>query len=139
MKIFIDANVLVSVLNKEYPMFPYAAWLLSLADVADYKLTTSPICVAIAFYFAAEKHGEVTAKQKIALLLEHIAVANCGQRETALAAMNKKVHDLEDGIEYYTALHDNCDFIITHDLEDFYFSELEICTPETFLKKHYTA
>lgn len=33
MKVFIDANILVTVLNKEYPLFPYAAKLLSLSRV----------------------------------------------------------------------------------------------------------
>ena len=137
MRIFLDANILVTVLNQEYPCFPYAARVLSLADTRKYKLTTSAICIAIAFYFATKKHGEAVAKQKIALLLQHIDVAECGQKEALKAASDKRVHDLEDGLQYYTALHSKCMCIITNDLEDFYSSGLEVCTPEDFLKKYY--
>jgi len=31
MKVFVDANILVSVLNKEYPLFTYSARILSLS------------------------------------------------------------------------------------------------------------
>ena len=55
MKVFLDANVLVSVLNKEYPLFPHSARILSLADQLRYQLYTTPICLAIAFYFAEKK------------------------------------------------------------------------------------
>ncbi len=48
-RLFIDANVLVAVLNKEYPLFSYASRLLSLADKPDMVLYTSPVCLSIAF------------------------------------------------------------------------------------------
>ena len=52
MKIFLDANILVSVLNKEYPVFINSSRIISLADNARFRLYTSPICLAIAFYFS---------------------------------------------------------------------------------------
>ena len=52
MRIFLDANILVSVLNKEYPLFSYSARIISLADNKKFTVYTSPICLAIAFYFA---------------------------------------------------------------------------------------
>lgn len=54
-RVFIDANVLVAVMNKEYPLFSDAARVLSLADRHDYDLFTSPFCLAIGFYFAEKK------------------------------------------------------------------------------------
>jgi predicted nucleic acid-binding protein len=58
MRIFLDANILVAVLNKEYPVFKYAARIMSLADKPRYKIYTSPICLAIAFYFSEKKVEE---------------------------------------------------------------------------------
>ncbi|MEI9958643.1 MAG: PIN domain-containing protein [Ferruginibacter sp.] len=70
MRIFLDANILVSVLNKEYPLFTYAARIVSLADNKKFTVYTSPVCLAIAFYFAEKKCGTQLAKQKIKLLSE---------------------------------------------------------------------
>ncbi len=132
MRLFLDANVLVSVLNKEYPAFLYTSRILSLAGTKKYQLITTNACLAIAYYFAEKKHGNVLAKNKISLLLEHVRIADCGKKEAALAANNKRIHDFEDGLQYYAAVHARCDVIITDDLEDFYFSEIETMQAEHF-------
>ncbi len=55
MRIFLDANILVSVLNKEYPVFTYSSRVLSLTANSKFQVYTSPICLAIAFYFLKRK------------------------------------------------------------------------------------
>lgn len=137
MKVFLDANILVAVLCKEYPLYTNAAKLLSLSDKRKFTLYTSPVCLAIAFYFAEKKHGSASAKERILLLIQHLKISVCGDKEVTATAANKKVNDFEDGLEYYSALHSNCTVIITEDLEDFYFSdELEILTAFDFLKNY---
>ena len=70
MRFFLDANILVSVLNKEYPAYMYTSRILSMAGQKDKILVTTNICLAIAYYFAEKKHGEAAAKKKITLLLQ---------------------------------------------------------------------
>ena len=136
MKLFLDANILVSVLNKEYPLFSYSARILSLGNNKRFKVYTSPNCLAIAFYFAEKKHGTQSAKQKISLLADNIMITDVG-KETVLSALaNKKVNDFEDGIEYYSAQKSKCEVIITEDLADFYFSEIEVLNTKNFIEKY---
>jgi len=80
MKIFLDANVLISVLNKEYPLFTYNSRVLSLVDNARFKVCTSPLCLAIAFYFAEKKHGTTHARKKIDLLIEKLEFTSITER-----------------------------------------------------------
>lgn len=136
MKIFIDANILISVLNKEYPIFTYSSRVLSLADIPKYKLFTTPLCLAIAFYFSSKKSGDKKAKEKIALLSEKIFLASISQKSVFQSLKNPKVNDLEDGFQYYSALEHNCSVIVTENLDDFYFSEIEVIGAEDFLKSH---
>lgn len=136
MKTFLDANILVTVLNKQYPAFPHVARLLSV-PTSQHTLATSSICLAIAYYFAEKKHGQELAKKKIDLLLKHITVTECGKKEASLAISNKRVADFEDGLEYYSALHAGCKCIVTYDKGDFHFSELEVLDAEEFLRKYY--
>lgn len=135
MKLFLDANVLVSILNKEYPIFTYSSRILSLADSNKYKLYTSPICLAIAFYFSEKKSGAKKAKTKIELLVSKINITPTDIEVVVLAIRNKAVLDLEDGLEYYSAFNAGCDYIITDDVEDFYFSDLQVMRCEQFLKQ----
>lgn len=133
MKIFLDANIIVSVLNKEYPLFNHTARILSLADNSQFQFYTSPICLAIAFYFASKKVSEAKAKQKIAILCQHIKIADADQAGVEKALANKKINDLEDGFEYYSAERVACEVILTENKDDFYFSEIEVLDSGEFI------
>ena len=136
MKIFLDANVLVAVLNKEYPLFSYSARIVSLASHKKYTIYTTPICLAIAFHFAEKKSGTALAKEKIKILATRLTIAKVDTREVMGALENKKVNDFEDGLEYYAAKNNNCQVIITEDKNDFYFSEIEVLGCKDFLEKY---
>lgn len=133
MRLFIDANLLVTVLNKEYPLFDTAARVLSLASKENFTIYTSPICLAIAFYFAEKKSGAELAKRKIKIMLDHIMIAESSQESVSLAVNDPKVLDLEDGFEYYAAREAKCDCIITENVGDFHFSEISVMRSRDFL------
>lgn len=134
MKVFIDANVLVAVLNRQYPLFPHAARILSLSDNPRFKVYTSPICLAIAFYFAEKKSGTQQAKAKISILANKLKITKTDVETVQNAAANKAIHDFEDGLEYYAALQASCQVIVSEDVSDFYFSEIPVHNCEAFLR-----
>jgi len=134
MKIFLDANIIVSVLNKEYPLFTYTSRIVSLAAQPEYQVCTSPLCLAIAYYFSEKKSGAKEAQRKINLLLQHIQVTTVDHDIVQQAMENSKVKDFEDGMEYYSAIRQNCTYIITEDVKDFYFSDIPVMYSEDFLK-----
>lgn len=136
MKIFLDANVLISVLNKEYPLFPYSARVLNLADNTKFKVYTSPLCLAIAYYFAEKKNGNALARKKIKLLTEKLNFTSIDGNTVIQVESNKKIHDFEDGIQYYSALESKCEYIVTEDKNDFHFSDIEVLGSRAFLEKY---
>jgi predicted nucleic acid-binding protein len=136
MKVFLDANILISVLNKEYPLFTLTARILSLADKKGFEIYTSPICLAIAFYFAEKKYKSLTAKEKIRVLSDHINVAEATKTSVQKALKDKSVLDFEDGLEYYAAIENGCNCIVTEDADDFHFSKIEVLTSEAFFEKY---
>lgn len=135
MRIFLDANILVSVLNKEYPLFSNSARILSLADNKNFEVFTSPLCLAIAFYFA-EKKNKKTAREKISLLSKKISISPVAENTVRKAVNNPAIHDFEDGLEYYAALESRCRCIITEDTGDFYFSDIEVLNSRSFFEKY---
>ena len=136
MRIFLDANIIVSILNKEYPLFTYSSRILSLADNNRYDVYTSPLCLAIAFYFAEKKFRSKVAKEKIALLSKHIDITSIDKDVVLKALKNIKVIDFEDGLEYYSAVASKCKCIITEDVRDFHFAEIEVLDSEAFCNKY---
>ena len=136
MRIFLDANILVSVLNKEYPLFTYTSRIISLADTTKFTVFTSPVCLAIAFYFAEKKYRSASAKNRIQILCDHINIAAANKSAVLQSLQNPAVNDFEDGLEYYSAIETKCDCIITEDIEDFYFSKIEVLNSERFVEKY---
>ncbi len=133
-KIFIDANVLVAVLNKEYPVFSDAARVLSLHETKNIKIFTSAVCLAIAFYFAEKKSGNSLARKKIKMLLDHIQITKTDQEVVTNAIKNPMIHDFEDGIQYYSAISSGCTYLVTEDKDDFYFSDIQVLNCKDFLQ-----
>lgn len=136
MRLFADANILVSVLNKEYPLFPFTSRIMSLTDVKRFQVFTSPVCLAIAFYFAEKKHGTLSAREKINLLCHHVSIAENTSSGVKKTISNAAIHDFEDGLEYYAAKENQCHCIITENKDDFYFSEIEVLGSMEFCGKY---
>lgn len=126
MKIFVDANILVAVVNKEYPLFSYASRVLSLSEYGNYILYTSPICLAIAFYFAEKKSGRAVAGKKLALLARHISIAAVHEKVVNRTIAQENVSDFEDGLEYFAAENAGCEIIVTENPGDFHFGKLKV-------------
>ncbi|MEO8587740.1 MAG: PIN domain-containing protein [Flavobacteriales bacterium] len=135
-KIFLDANVLVTVLCNEYPRFGACARVLSLADDRSFEVYTSPLCLAIGAYFAEKKNGKKLARKKIALLAGKLRVTTVDAAVTERTMANVKITDIEDGFEYYSAVDAKCTAIVTYDKRDFHFSELEVLDAHAFLLKY---
>jgi predicted nucleic acid-binding protein len=135
MRVFVDANILVATLNREYPLLTWSSRLLSLHGKQNILLCTSPLCLAIAFYFSCKKDGERMAKKKLELLCQHIEITSIDEKTTIQAIQNQNIHDFEDGLEYYSALQHQCNYIITENKEDFYFSEIETLNCQEFLQQ----
>jgi predicted nucleic acid-binding protein len=134
MKLFLDANVLVSILNHEMPVFSYASRILSLPTFnTKFEIYTTPICLAIAYCFSEKKSGNKKALEKMQLLSKHLKIATVGEKEVNATNGNVKIIDYEDGLQYYAALHAHCSAIITENTRDFYFSEIPVYTSKEFI------
>ena len=134
MKIFADANILVSVVNRELPLYHYSSRVLSVKELnPKFTICTSPICLAICFYNTQKKCSEAKALEKLKILSEHIDILSVGAKEVSLVNNNKKITDYEDGLQYYAALNSGCNAIITEDLGDFYFSEIPVYSSKNFI------
>ncbi len=136
MKVFLDANILVAVACNEYPLFTNCSRLLSLCDDSRFEVYTSPLCLAITYYFAEKKNGNDLARKKLLLLSEKLKITTVDSIAVKKVNANKAIHDFEDGLEYYSAVQSKNKCIVTEDKDDYYFSDIEILNAEEFLMKY---
>lgn len=67
-------------------------------------------------------------------LLSHIGITNMNKTVIQNAIKNPKIHDFENGMEYYSAIASDCKVIVTNNKEDYYFTEIQVLEAENFLK-----
>lgn len=135
-KVFLDANILIAVLNKEYPVYSYAARVLSLADHTRYELYTSPLCLAIAFYYA-EKKSKKTARSRIEMLAAKIGCTTVDESIVSKAVKDESIADFEDALQYHSAKEAGCSVIVTEDKSDFYYASLRVSSSKEFLEQEF--
>lgn len=135
MRIFLDANVLVAVLNREYPHYDACARCMSLADRNGFFLQVSALSLGIAFYFSEKKSGRKEARRKLDILLQKISVTPCGEEEAKHALQEKRADDFEDGLQFFSAKSGGSDCILTTNPSDYHFSSIRVRRPEEFLQE----
>ena len=66
---------------------------------------------------------------------EGLSITSIDESCTKQAVKNPKINDLENGIQYYSALNCESNYIITDDVNGFYYSEIKVMEPSDFLRQ----
>lgn len=136
MNVFVDANILVATVNKEYPLYNYTSRILTLTDWKGFRVFTTPVCLAIAFYFAEKRYGTPSAKKRLLTLSTRMDIAPVTEKTVRSAFSDPGALDFEDGLEYFAALEAGCNCIVTEDKSDFYFSRIDVFSSAEFVQRH---
>lgn len=135
-RILIDTNIIIDLLSKRKNYFEDAANLFSQADKKEIILTISSLTFANTNYIltkltSAKEAREVLRKFKV--LVEILSLDN---KITELALSDESFPDFEDGLQYYSAIENQIDLIITRNKKDFKNAKLPILTAKEFLARN---
>ena len=132
-KLLIDTNIVIDLLAKREPFYEDAARLFSLADKNRLKLSVSILTIANTNYLLQKMTSAMVAKvvlRKFKILTE---VLSLDDKIIDLALNDSGFGDFEDAIQYYSAIENNQDTIITRNLRDFKNSKIPVLTANEFL------
>lgn len=133
-KIFIDTNIVIDLLGKRAPFYDSAAKLFSLADKGEVKLYVSALTFANTNYILSKIKNATLAREILLKFKILVTVAELTDKIIELSLTDKSFSDFEDGLQYYSALKNDVDIIITRNLKDFKKSKLPIMTAEAYLE-----
>ena len=121
MKLFLDANILVDIIDNSRVFSKEGALLFEMfIELSDhYELYTSCDLLTTVYYLTKKPLGKVNALQQIKIFnqtINVIAFAN-DEIDEAITLMERNMNysDLEDTIQYVMARKEKCDYIITND------------------------
>ena len=131
--LFLDTNIILDLLASRMPFYTEAAKLFSLADKKKIKLSISSLCIADSHYILSRQNPEIEVRSILRKFKVLVNVLPLDDKITDLA-LNSDFRDFEDAIQYYTAIENDQDLIITRNQQDFKESKLPVMSAGEFIK-----
>ncbi len=134
MKLLIDGNILLDVLQKREPHYEDSAkiWKMCETDIAEgyvSVLTFANLVYVMRKELDAAKINEVMKKLSLIFTFEDLNASDIS------TAAQMQWDDFEDAIQAATARRIHADYIITRNVKDFMKSEVMAFTPAEFLAR----
>lgn len=133
MRIFIDTNILIDFLARRGEFF-IPAWSVITRSKQEDVLLVSALSFATASYIMENHHK--LSQETIKTLFENFIKA-CSvtpiDSQTIDESIASEFDDFEDAMQYYSALREQADVIITRNKDDYEAARIPVYEPQEFL------
>ena len=133
-RILIDTNIVIDLLAKREPFYQEAAKLFSLADKTKVRLFVSALSFANVNYVLLKQRKPEETKQVLRKLKLIVGILDLEEKIINLALNDNDFNDFEDALQYFSAIENNIEIIVTRNLKDFQNSKLPVMTAEQCIK-----
>ena len=132
--IFVDTNIVIDLLAKREPFYKEAQDLFTLSDKKEVRLCISSLTFANAYYSIIRHHKEVDAKKYLSKFKVLVTILPLEDKAIELA-LASEFKDFEDRLQYFIAMDNDADVIITRNKKDYTNSKIPVMTAGEYLKK----
>ncbi|GMQ30463.1 PIN domain-containing protein [Algoriphagus confluentis] len=133
-RLFIDTNIVIDLLARREPFFREAQDLFTLGDQKKVQLLISALTFANAYYSISKHHKEVEARRHLANFKVLVTILPIDNKIIDLS-LASEFADFEDGLQYFTAIENSSDLIITRNKKDFRDSQIPVLSAGEYLRK----
>lgn len=133
MKVFLDTNVLIDVVQNRTDFVEASSKVLQLGLERECELCASDITFTTVSYYARKNRTPEQLYGVLQSLRDFIDIAPSGK--TAIDwALHKKSKDFEDAVQYYAALRYGAEYIISRNVRDYPYDDIPVISPLEFLR-----
>lgn len=131
-KVFLDTNIVADLFLKREPFCENSLKLFTLGFHKKITLYVSSLSYATLAYLVRKmkKEERVLLFEKLRNITETTTV----DRLTVDKALISDFSDLEDGLQYYSAVNAKVDVVLTRNKKDFVEANVPVMTPDEFFK-----
>jgi predicted nucleic acid-binding protein len=134
--LFVDSDIILDLLAKREPYYIHAANLFTLIDQKEINAFTSPIVFANLHYLLKKLTSNTSALKSLRKLKTLINTLPVDERVIE-QSLNSEFNDFEDAIQYFTAINNRINIIITRNKTDYKKRKINVLTAEEYLKTLY--
>jgi len=137
MKVLIDTNVIIDVLNGRRPYFEASAAFLKLCGTQVIGLLAASQTTDIFYLLRREGKTAAEAKAVVKKLTDNIKVVDVTAADVK-SALNSDMADYEDALLAYNGKRQKVNYIVTRNEKDFIKSPVPIVTPQAFVEQFFS-
>jgi len=135
MRVLIDTNIVLDILEKRDPFYEASNHVLSLCASKKINGYIAVHSISNIFYIL-RKHFSIGNRRRLLLgILDFLQIANVDHENVRHALERNDFTDFEDCLQDECAVQNNADYIITRNIDDFSNSSIPAITPSDFLEK----
>ena len=131
-KIFVDTDIIYDLLAKRDPFYLPAARLFTLADEGKIEIYISVLSLPNIHYLLSKQTSGEEAKQILRKFKVLVHVTPLNEKIIDLA-LNSEFSDFEDAIQYFSALQNNIEVLLTRNLKDYRKAQISVLTAQDFI------
>lgn len=131
-KIFIDTGIFLDTILDRKPHSEFSNKLINLCEKNEIGGCTSSLVMANIYYIINKIANQQKAIHAISKIRSVAAVLSFTDKEIG-ESINAEFGDFEDGVQYFIAINNKIDCIITRNTKDFQKANISILTPKEFL------
>ncbi|WP_029523038.1 PIN domain-containing protein [Persephonella sp. KM09-Lau-8] len=132
MRVLIDTNVILDLLLDRKPFSKQSALLISKVEKGEFTGVLCAITITTIYYLVRKSLDKKEAEKSIDLIFSLFEMATVN-RTVLETARKLDFNDFEDAVIYASAIHSNCDVLITRNMKNFKADDIPIYEPEEFL------
>jgi predicted nucleic acid-binding protein len=132
--VFVDTNIIIDLLAKREPFYKDAQVLFTLSDKKEIQLYISSLSFANAYYSIVKHHKDIDTKKYLAKFKVLVKILPLEDKAIELA-LASDFNEFEDGLQYFIAMENESDIIITRNKKDFKNSKIPVMTAGEYIRK----
>ncbi len=132
-KLLVDTNIVIDLLSKRKGFYNDAARIFSQADKKEVYLTISSLTFANTNYILTKLKSAKEAREILRKFKVLVEIMSLDDKIIELALSDNSFPDFEDGLQYYSAIENDVDIIITRNKKDFTSLKISVMTAKEYL------
>ena len=131
-KVFFDTNIMIDVIGRREQFCKPSMQIMSLADRGLIRIYVSALSYATASFILGKYNKGLDIISEFSKFMK-ITIATLVDSSMVEQSVKSEFKDFEDAMQYFSAKHENVDYIITRNKKDFAVSDIPVFEPQEFV------
>ena len=130
--VFFDTNVMIDIIGRRQQFCRPSLQIMSLADRGILRVCVSAMSYATASFILSRDNKQVDIVGEFAKFAK-ITTATPVDADTIDDSIRSEFNDFEDAMQYFSAMRESIDYIVTRNKKDFKAAQIPVFEPHEFI------